>query len=107
MHVRAGTNKDEVCLGRNTTPPPSCWTAHAEKHTGIKENTKWQNTVDERKAMVGLVQVHVCRLVIDLVGDGEICFIMEDEGRGLSCCGCRCPLPFGNPFILLSDLVVD
>ena len=33
MHVRAGTNKDGVSLGRNTTPPPSSWTAHAEKHT--------------------------------------------------------------------------
>ena len=32
MHVRAGTNKDEVCLGRNTTPPSS-WTAHADKLT--------------------------------------------------------------------------
>ena len=31
MHVRTGTNKDEVSLGKNTTPPPSSWTAHAEK----------------------------------------------------------------------------
>ena len=36
MHVRAGTNKDGVCLDRNTTPPPSSWTAHAEKQTNIE-----------------------------------------------------------------------
>ena len=39
MHVRAGTNKDEVCLGRNTTPPPSSWTAHAKKRTNKEKQT--------------------------------------------------------------------
>ena len=31
--------------------------------------------------MVGLVQVYVCRLVVDFVGDREVYFIVEDEGR--------------------------
>ena len=37
--------------------------------------------VNEGKPMVGLVQVYVCRLVVDFVGDREVCFIVEDEGR--------------------------
>ena len=54
MHVRAGTNKDEFSLERNTTPPPSSWTAHAEKaykHRNIEKeiwNVHVQNN-DERK----------------------------------------------------------
>ena len=63
--------------------------------------------VDERKPVVGLVQVHVCRFVVDLVGDREICLIVEDERRGRSCSRGRCSLPLSNPFVLLSDLVVD
>ena len=44
MHVRAGTNKYGVSLERNTTPPPSSWTAHAEKAykyiKSVKRNLK-------------------------------------------------------------------
>ena len=43
IHVRAGTNKDGVCLERNTTHPPSSWTAHAEKQTNIEKKLSNEN----------------------------------------------------------------
>ena len=57
--------------------------------------------------MVGLVQVHVRRFMVDLLGDREICFVVEDERRGLYRSGGGCSLPLSDPFVLFPDLVVD
>ena len=45
--------------------------------------------------------------VVDFVGYGEICFIVQDEGRGLCRSGGGCSLPLSDPFVLFPDLVVD
>ena len=62
--------------------------------------------VDIGKAMVGLVQGDIGGFVIDLVGDREVCFIMEHERWGLRGGGGRSPFPFGETFILESNLLV-
>ena len=49
MHVRAGTNKDGVCLERNTTPPPSSWMAHAKKHTNIENSCQTESKIAKMK----------------------------------------------------------
>ena len=53
----------------------------------------------------GLVQVDICKLMVDLVGNGEIGLIVEDERRGL-CSGGGCSLPLSDSFVLFPDLVV-
>ena len=52
-----------------------------------------------------LVQVDVCRLTVDLVGNGEIGLIVEDERRGLSGGGGR-SFPLSELFVLFLNLVV-
>ena len=61
--------------------------------------------VNKGEPVVGLIQVDVHRLMVDLVGNGEIGIVVEVERRGL-CSECGCPLPLNESFVLFPDLVV-
>ena len=58
MHVCTGTNKDKVSLGKNTTPPPSSWTAHVEKQrkdiSKHKENDVKNSVKSKSKVKIAL-----------------------------------------------------
>ena len=52
--------------------------------------------VNETKSVVALVQRDVVGLIIDFVGDAEVCIIVEHNGKSLNGGSGGSPSPLGN-----------
>ena len=62
--------------------------------------------INEAESVVTLVQCDVVGLIGNLVGDAEVCIVVEHNGRGLSGGSGRSSLPLGDA-LLRGNLVKE